>query len=102
VEETERDADIHLFSLLYISYKIIGDSLQLTSTLVLKEIIQFGQDVHAHSQDPANNPAQSIGKGIGLSFALFFMVLFASVCQHRFFFLSMSVGGKFHIHLNAY
>lgn len=75
-------------------FKVIGDTSQVTAPLVVKEIIKFGQKAyaaHTHPNDPAY-PKPDVGHGIGLAFALFFMQLLSSLCQHQFFFRSMSVG----------
>ncbi|PWN53455.1 putative YOR1-ABC transporter [Violaceomyces palustris] len=71
--------------------KIIGDTSQVTSPLVLKQIIKFAQQRYAALDNPALEPPH-VGKGIGLAFGLFFMQLLSSLCMHQFFWRSMSVG----------
>ncbi|EPQ29164.1 uncharacterized protein PFL1_03451 [Pseudozyma flocculosa PF-1] len=73
-----------------LAFKIVGDASQITSPLVLKAIIQFTQERYAAAATDTDGPG--VGRGIGLAFALFFMQLLASVCQHQFFWKSMSVG----------
>lgn len=72
-------------------YKALGDISQVTSPLVLRQIINFGAEQYAAHIDPTI-PAPPIGHGIGWAFLLFFMQWFASIFQHQFFFRTMSVG----------
>ncbi|KAN0060307.1 hypothetical protein ACQY0O_007636 [Thecaphora frezii] len=71
-------------------FKIVGDTAQITSPLVLKQIILYTQERYAASIAGVDGP--SVGRGIGLAFALFFMQALGSVCQHQAFWKAMSVG----------
>ncbi|KAL7417822.1 ABC protein [Mrakia frigida] len=73
-------------------FKVFGDTAGLMGPLVTKQIILFAQSRARHSADPESNPQPHIGRGIGMAFGLFFLTVFASVCQHQFFWRSMSVG----------
>lgn len=80
-----------------VAIKALGDISQVTSPLVVKEIIKFGQARYAANQDPVGYAARygsppPIGHGIGYAFLLFIMQVLASVFTHQFFFRSMSVG----------
>ncbi len=74
-----------------LAIKLVGDVAQLTSPLVLRQIITFGSETYYAQFDPART-APPIGRGVGLAFALFAMQIVASLFQHQFFFRSMSVG----------
>ncbi|KAJ7116424.1 ABC transporter [Mycena epipterygia] len=70
--------------------KVIGDTAQITSPLVVKAIINFATlSYNAHR---TGGTAPPIGTGIGLAFALLAMQLIGSLCQHQFFYRAMSTG----------
>ncbi|KDR78881.1 hypothetical protein GALMADRAFT_244520 [Galerina marginata CBS 339.88] len=70
--------------------KVVGDTAQVTSPLVVKAIIKFATE--SYSGHMLHQPVPSIGKGIGLTFVLLAMQLVASLCTHHFFYRSMSTG----------
>ncbi|KIJ66691.1 hypothetical protein HYDPIDRAFT_26121 [Hydnomerulius pinastri MD-312] len=70
--------------------KVMGDTAQVTSPLVVKAIINFATESYAGHFAGTATPA--IGAGIGLSFALFALQLIASWCTHHFFYRSMASG----------
>ncbi|KAF8813301.1 ABC transporter [Phlegmacium glaucopus] len=70
--------------------KIIGDTAQITSPLVVKAIINFATE--SYSNHRLGLPVPGIGKGIGLTFALFFLQVISSLCLGHFFYRSMATG----------
>lgn len=70
--------------------KVMGDVLQITSPLLVKEIIRFAQGSWAayHS----DIPAPSLGRGIGLAFALLIQQGAASLCLHHSFYRCAGTG----------
>lgn len=71
--------------------KVIGDVAQMTSPLLIRVMIIYGEKKYAHRLDPSL-PNLSNGKGVGYAFSLFFMQVTMSIFQHHFFFRSMSAG----------
>ncbi len=73
-----------------LAFKIVGDASLITSPLVLKAIIKYAQELYsAHARGV---PGPNVGRGVGLSFALFFMQIISSLGTHQFFWRSMSCG----------
>ncbi|KAJ3514870.1 hypothetical protein NLJ89_g2120 [Agrocybe chaxingu] len=70
--------------------KIIGDTAQVTSPLVVKAIINFASE--SYSGHRLGQSVPPVGKGIGLTFALLLMQVVASLCTHHFFYRSTSAG----------
>ncbi|CAK5275397.1 unnamed protein product [Mycena citricolor] len=70
--------------------KVIGDTAQITSPLVVKAIIKFGTQSYAAHRNGGTAPP--IGRGIGLAIGLLLMQLIGSLCQHHFFYRAMSTG----------
>ncbi|KAF8199630.1 ATP-binding cassette transporter YOR1 [Pholiota molesta] len=70
--------------------KVVGDTAQVTSPLVVKAIIKFATDSYVGHRLGTSVPP--IGTGIGLTFALLVMQLIASLCTHHFFYRSTSTG----------
>ncbi|KAJ6630974.1 ABC transporter, partial [Mycena sp. CBHHK59/15] len=70
--------------------KVVGDTAQITSPLVVKAIIKFATTSYVEHQ--VGGAVPPIGKGIGLAFALLLMQLIGSICQHQFFYRAMSTG----------
>lgn len=70
--------------------KVMGDLLQITSPLVVKEIIRFAQGSWAAYHSGV--PAPSLGRGIGLAFALLIQQGVASLCLHHSFYRCSSTG----------
>lgn len=73
-------------------FKVVGDTAQLMSPLVTRQIILFAQERARHTADPEQFAQPHIGRGVGMALGLFFLTIMASVCQHQFFWRSMSVG----------
>ena len=53
--------------------KVIGDTAQVTSPLLVKAIIEFGTDSYAAHLRGDNSAAPPIGKGVGLAVGLFLL-----------------------------
>ncbi|KAJ7671586.1 ABC transporter [Mycena polygramma] len=70
--------------------KVIGDTAQITSPLVVKAIINFATTSYVAHNSGGKPPP--IGTGIGLAFALLAMQLIGSLGQHHFFYRAMSTG----------
>ncbi|KAJ7771298.1 ABC protein [Mycena maculata] len=71
-------------------FKVVSDTSQLMSPLLVKALINFAQARTAAKQS-GEKPA-SIGNGVGLAIGLFCVMVLASICQHQFFFRSMITG----------
>lgn len=70
--------------------KVVGDTAQVTSPLVVKAIINFASESFIGHR--TGQPVPPIGKGIGLTFALLVLQIIASLCTHHFFYRSTSAG----------
>ncbi|KAG1827732.1 ABC transporter [Suillus variegatus] len=70
--------------------KVIGDTAQITSPLVVKAIINFATVSYTNHLTGQSTPA--IGQGIGLSFCLLALLLIASWCTNHFYYRSMTSG----------
>ncbi|TFK27186.1 ATP-binding cassette transporter YOR1 [Coprinopsis marcescibilis] len=71
--------------------KVISDTAQVTSPLVVKAIIKFASESYAgHRLGVGTIPP--IGLGIGLAIVLFVMQVIASLTIHHFFYRSTSAG----------
>ncbi|KAG1899413.1 ABC transporter [Suillus fuscotomentosus] len=70
--------------------KVIGDTAQITSPLVVKAIINFATVSYTNHLTGQSTPA--IGQGIGLSFGLLALLLIASWCSNHFYYRSMTSG----------
>ncbi|KDR78885.1 hypothetical protein GALMADRAFT_244528 [Galerina marginata CBS 339.88] len=70
--------------------KLVGDTAQVTSPLVMKAIITFASE--SYYGHKFGLPVPSIGKGIGLTFVLLAMQVLASLCTQHFFYRSASTG----------
>ncbi|ORY70608.1 ABC transporter [Leucosporidium creatinivorum] len=66
-------------------FKVVGDASQICSTLVLKQIILFVTRSGYAARGVEGYTMPSVGEGIGLAFALFFMQLLYSVCTAQMF-----------------
>ncbi|KIL59921.1 hypothetical protein M378DRAFT_26751 [Amanita muscaria Koide BX008] len=72
-------------------FKIISDTAQITSPLVVKAIITFASDsYYGHQYGVGSVPP--IGKGLGLVFGLLGMQVVASLGLNHFFYRSASAG----------
>ncbi|KAG0695501.1 ABC transporter [Suillus ampliporus] len=70
--------------------KVISDTAQVTSPLVVKAIINFATE--SYENHLTGQPTPSIGTGIGLAFGLLALQLVASWCTNHFFYRSTSTG----------
>ncbi|KAF8332585.1 P-loop containing nucleoside triphosphate hydrolase protein [Cantharellus anzutake] len=72
--------------------KVIADTAQITSPLVVKAIIRFATESYvSHKVNPsAHTP--SVGRGIGLSFTLFIMQVISSLGLNHSFHRSLATG----------
>ncbi|KAF7312085.1 ABC transporter protein [Mycena indigotica] len=70
--------------------KVIGDTAQITSPLVVKAIIQFATT--SYTAHRTGQQAPPIGHGVGLAIALLLMQWIGALCQHHFFYRAMSTG----------
>ncbi|EMD34176.1 CsMn25 [Gelatoporia subvermispora B] len=71
-------------------FKVFGDTAQLMGPLLVKSIINFGK-AHAAALAAGQTPPP-IGPGVGMAIGLFCTTVTASVCQHQFFWRSMTTG----------
>ncbi|KAF5334268.1 hypothetical protein D9758_015549 [Tetrapyrgos nigripes] len=72
------------------AFKVFGDTCQLMGPLLVKAIINFSK--HRASARENGDPLPGVGRGIGMAIGLFCIVVTASLCQHQFFWRSMSTG----------
>ncbi|KAJ6570146.1 ABC protein [Mycena vulgaris] len=72
------------------AYKVLGDTAQLMGPILVKTIINFAKARAAARE--AGTELPSIGRGVGLSIGLFWVVIMASIFQHQFFWRSMTTG----------
>jgi ABC-type multidrug transport system fused ATPase/permease subunit len=70
--------------------KVVGDTAQITSPLILKSLIKFATNSYVARREGIQAPG--IGKGIGLAIALVILQLIGSLCQNHFFYRAMSTG----------
>ncbi|OCB92268.1 ABC protein [Sanghuangporus baumii] len=63
---------------------VVGDTSQLMTPLLVKAIINF-------SKEGSHGGAQ-VARGVGMAIGLFLLTVTASICQHQFFWRSMSTG----------
>jgi hypothetical protein len=74
-------------------FKLVADEAQLMAPLLVKEIIRFSQATYAANRGEGEKP--HIGRGIGMAIGLLCLSMLQSVCQHQFFFRSMTHGALF-------
>ncbi|KAJ3923547.1 ABC protein [Lentinula edodes] len=72
------------------AFKVFGDTCQMMGPLVVKAIINFAKERSASRENGTEIP--SIGKGVAMAIGLFLMVICTSICQHQFFWRSMTTG----------
>ncbi|TRM64251.1 P-loop containing nucleoside triphosphate hydrolase protein [Schizophyllum amplum] len=72
--------------------KVIGDTAQVTSPLLVKAIIQFATDSYSAYMAGHKETAPPIGKGVGLAIGLFALQAVTSFCTHHFFYRAASTG----------
>ncbi|KAG7096565.1 hypothetical protein E1B28_003986 [Marasmius oreades] len=71
-------------------FKVLGDTAQITSPLLVKAIVNFATD--SYRGHLTGGPVPSVGKGIGMAFGLLGLNVFASLCTHHFFYRTASTG----------
>ncbi|KAG5653385.1 hypothetical protein H0H81_000772 [Sphagnurus paluster] len=70
--------------------KVIGDTAQVTSPLLVKAIINFATKSYVGHK--LGTPVPPIGVGIGYAFGLIALQIIASLCTHHFFYRATSTG----------
>ncbi|KAG6861355.1 hypothetical protein C0995_001088 [Termitomyces sp. Mi166 len=70
--------------------KVISDTAQVTSPLLVKAIINFATESYVGHQTGAKVP--SIGIGFGYAFGLIALQITGSLCMHHFFYRATSTG----------
>ncbi|KAG6854376.1 hypothetical protein C0991_007367 [Blastosporella zonata] len=70
--------------------KVIGDTAQVTSPLLVKAIINFATASYVGHK--AGTKVPPIGEGIGYAFGLIGLQVVASLCTHHFFYRATSTG----------
>ncbi|KAL0575903.1 hypothetical protein V5O48_006076 [Marasmius crinis-equi] len=70
--------------------KVLGDTAQITTPLLVKAIINFATD--SYRGHLTGGPVPGIGKGIGLAIGLLALNVFGSLCLHHFFYRATSTG----------
>ncbi|KAF7332750.1 ABC protein [Mycena kentingensis (nom. inval.)] len=71
-------------------FKVVSDTSQLMGPILVKSLINFAKERAAEKAAGAH-PA-NVGRGIGMALGLLLVIVTASICQHQFFFRSMSTG----------
>ncbi|PCH42435.1 nucleoside triphosphate hydrolase protein [Wolfiporia cocos MD-104 SS10] len=71
-------------------FKVVGDTSQLMGPLLVRAIINFSRERVA--AQAVGGAAPSIGRGVGMAIGLFCTTVTTSVCQHQFFWRSMTTG----------
>ncbi|KAJ6518372.1 ABC protein [Mycena vulgaris] len=72
------------------AFKVVCDTSQLMGPLLVKALINFAK-ARALAKQRGETPA-NIGNGVGMAIGLFCVIVVASICQHQFFFRSMTTG----------
>ncbi|GLB40491.1 putative transporter [Lyophyllum shimeji] len=70
--------------------KVIGDTAQVTSPLLVKAIINFATRSYAGHKLGA--PVPPVGEGIGFAFGLIGLQIVSSLCSNHFFYRATSTG----------
>ena len=77
--------------------KVIGDTAQTTSPLIVKAIIRFATESYTNHRTPnSTNRTPSVGTGIGLTFCLLALQMISSLCTNHFFYRSLGTGVLLH------
>ncbi|KAG2050217.1 P-loop containing nucleoside triphosphate hydrolase protein [Suillus hirtellus] len=71
-------------------FLVFGDTIQFMDPVVLRQIIVFAEERSA--ANTAGEPVPNIGRGIAMAIGLFALTLTASICNHQFYWRSMSTG----------
>ncbi|KAF2237628.1 ABC multidrug transporter-like protein [Viridothelium virens] len=101
-KRVERGAKRPLVGALYETFKfefVLGGCCQLLSSIVqvvspftLKYLIKFAQE--AWNAQHSGTPAPSLGRGLGLVFAIWIMQIIQSTCTNQFLYRGMVNGGQ--------
>ncbi|KAF8072009.1 ABC transporter [Lyophyllum atratum] len=70
--------------------KVVGDTAQVTSPLLVKAIINFATASYVGHRQGTRVPP--IGQGIGYAFGLIALQIVSSLCTHHFFYRATSTG----------
>ncbi|KAJ7866783.1 ABC protein [Mycena olivaceomarginata] len=71
-------------------FKVGQDTSQLMGPILVKALINFAK-ARALAQAAGETPP-NIGNGVGMAIGLLCVIVSASICQHQFFFCSMTTG----------
>ncbi|KAJ7642099.1 ABC protein [Roridomyces roridus] len=71
-------------------FKVVSDTSQLMGPIIVKSLINFSKD-RAQAK-AAGEPIEGVGRGVGMAIGLLCILVTASICQHQFFFRSMTTG----------
>ncbi|KAF5366995.1 hypothetical protein D9758_003982 [Tetrapyrgos nigripes] len=71
-------------------FKVIGDTAQITSPLLVKAIIKFATESYTNHRE--GRPTPPVGQGIGMAFGLLALTLLSSLCTHHFFYRGAGTG----------
>ncbi|KAJ4479332.1 ABC protein [Lentinula aciculospora] len=72
------------------AFKVFGDTCQMMGPLIVKAIINFAKERSSSSETGKELP--DVGRGVAMAIGLFLMVICTSICQHQFFWRSMTTG----------
>ncbi|KAG8960099.1 hypothetical protein FRC03_007064 [Tulasnella sp. 419] len=75
------------------TFRLLGDTAQITSPLIIKEIIRFSGEMYAYYKgySTASGPP-NIGRGIALAIGLLLLTMFSSLCNAQSLYRLMSTG----------
>ncbi|THV02862.1 ABC transporter [Dendrothele bispora CBS 962.96] len=71
-------------------FKVIGDTAQITSPLLVKALINFATKSYTNHLEGL--PAPPVGQGIGMAIGLLALTIIASLCTHHFFYRGAGTG----------
>ncbi|KAF5392368.1 hypothetical protein D9757_001460 [Collybiopsis confluens] len=71
-------------------FKVIGDTAQVTSPLLVKALVKFATTSYVNHRTGGSIPA--IGGGVGMAVGLLCLQVCASLCTHQFFYRSAGSG----------
>ncbi|KAJ7120034.1 ABC protein [Mycena epipterygia] len=71
-------------------FKVVSDTSQLMGPILVKSLINFAK-ARSAAKEKGETPA-NIGNGIGMAIGLLCVLVLTSICQHQFYFRSMTTG----------
>ncbi|KAF7295535.1 ABC protein [Mycena indigotica] len=71
-------------------FKVVSDTSQLMGPILVKALINFAKD--RATEKAEGQHVTNVGRGIAMALGLLCVIVTASICQHQFFFRSMSTG----------